>query len=232
MSTISIVNSKPSQPVRINHKQVKHNNKTTPNRSGRDTLVIRSKQADTTPTPSSNEKPVHIRDIFKLDKHGTLEYVLRPKGRDTIFKIDRSKYPQVLSNEQVATGNQNAGKLIIRDGFHQIVFSAPVIKDETGPVWVRLGGPVIWPIDSPKKDTKSKQEASTMPAKPGEAWQQILQQIFKEARAPQKPREPFTMKLNVRFSDLSPEGFTDQLELIPTDSLPQLWAQVRPDIEE
>ncbi|WP_303673368.1 hypothetical protein [Vampirovibrio chlorellavorus] len=179
-------------------------------------------------------------------KNYTLKYVLYHPPTQTYFKVDRHKYPQVVTAEQAKLifenklqKNPHAGRLSFVDGFHQIKLSAAPLQDKEGRVLVRLKGPILWPLPSEKNSTEGASpadpgSASAAPAKQhGRAyrpWQMAIRRFQSEqekAKANQSPE----MDIVVEFTSLLPDGYTEELEVFPTEDLPKLWSQKRLDLE-
>ncbi|WP_373532025.1 hypothetical protein [Vampirovibrio sp.] len=225
---------------------------------------------------SVQNQRVTTREIFETTRHKSeradgnpygfhnysLKYVLFHKPSGNYFKIDRSKYPQVISNEEAAKQDtrhyKDNNRAIFVDGFHQVLHAGGTfLSQKDGPVWVRLNGPVVWPLDF--SETKSEaippllekpiraqaqqigdflKANGTAASKKTSPWQEIIRQLHKETAARfsnQPEKKPRQMgDIIVQLSSLQPDGYVlgKELELFPSEDLPKLWAQKRLNTEE
>lgn len=179
-------------------------------------------------------------------KNYTLKYVLYHPPTQTYFKVNRDQYPQVVTPEQAKLifenklqKNPHAGRLSFVDGFHQIKLSAAPLQNKEGKVLVRLKGPIVWPL-SPEENEKpesAQQEQLTTNesdnkqySKAYRPWQQALYRFRSEQEAA-KARQSREMDIIVEFSSLLPDGYTEELEIFPTEDLPKLWSKKHLNLE-
>ncbi len=179
-------------------------------------------------------------------KNYTLKYVLYHPPTKTYFKIDRDKYPQVVTPEQAKLifehklqKNPHAGRLSFVDGFHQIKLSAAPLQNKEGKALVRLKGPIVWPLstealENPESVQQNLLNASESDHKQyGKAyrpWQQALRRFHSEQEAA-KAKQVREMDIIVEFSSLLPDGYTEDLEIFPTEDLPKLWGTKHLNLE-
>lgn len=189
-------------------------------------------------------------------KNYTLKYVLYHPPTQTYFRVDRDKYPQVVTAEQAKLifenklqKNPHAGRLSFVDGFHQIKLSAAPLQDKEGKVLVRLKGPVIWPLpgteknstESNGKETDSNESSLANPVgsskldsrqygKAYRPWQMAIRRFQSEQERTKASKLP-EMDIVVEFTNLLPDGYTEELEVFPTEDLPKLWGQKRLNLE-
>lgn len=230
--------------------------------------------------PLTIQNRVTTKDIFKTISHESersdgnpygfknysLKYVLFHKPSGNYFKIDRSKYPQVITNEEAAknpsnrSNHRDSSRVVFVDGFHQILHAGGPVLPKDGPVWVRLNGPVLWPLDFEKKkkeftlaeepilahvdeinDFVQKEGLNPPLTKKPVPWQEMIRQLHEDvasrftnpdSRQPLLSKKPLMMgNIIVRFTSLQPDGYTEDLDLFPTEDLPKLWAKKRLDLE-
>ncbi len=199
------------------------------------------------PDKRKSRKPLEIKnrattqEVFEVLRHErpgkghnySLKHVLFHKKANILFKVDRSKYPQVLTNEQVAKNDSYSGRITFRDGFHQVLHSAAVLNDKNGPALVRLKGPILWPLDFDEQQLgKDPMMPKDQPAtKASYRWQRMLRKLHEDTNA-REDRSPRMMDVTVLFSSLRPEGYTDELDLVLTEDLPKYWAKKRLQLKD
>ncbi|WMU93281.1 hypothetical protein EMOOHJMP_00087 [Microcystis phage MaAM05] len=179
-------------------------------------------------------------------KNYTLKYVLYHPPTQTYFKVDRGQYPQVITTEQAKLifenklqKNPHAGRLSFVDGFHQIKLSAAALQSKDGKVLVRLKGPIVWPLPAPENSAEAAPPADPLaPSAPdakqhGTAyrpWQLAIRRFQSEQEKAKASKAP-EMDIVVEFTSLLPDGYTDELEVFPTEDLPKLWSKKRVNLE-
>lgn len=165
------------------------------------------------------ENRATIKDIMDSGEHQ--KFFCQP-GTKRYFMIDPTK-TRIVSREEKATSQRNAGKELKRDALGQIMVTTSFPQNENSDFFVLLKGVVIENAD----DERLKYEPiPDSPSALESVWLKRKQESKKKQPLPRTvpfEDQPIKVDVVVRFENLSPDGYTNDLEVFSRDELKKIF---------